>query len=405
MNASRAKVELLVRDEGGGWRTGELSSAVGYLRYRPHRLADAEVELSRQPAGLRGAATYVIKNRRTEQYIQVTEPEKFLWERMDGRASVQDIATAYVLRFGAFDFEVIPRLMAKLYRANLLVFQPASSLRRMLDKYRSSPAARALEGALRALERVHVASRRAHGIFERAYQVGAFLFFSPVALVALAAMVALGGRGAAQLWPKSDAISAALAGNPLVAILLVKVFFLVTLVSHQVLHGLALIHYGRTVKEFGFVILHGFVPTFYADVTDIFMAPRRARIVTALSGPLVHLFLGALYFWFASLAGPGLVQGFLAASAVLQLQSLFISLYPFCFIEMDGYHILVDALGMPTLKEDSMRFFREGLWGRVREGFRLSREEAIYVSYVVLSTVSVAGFIWFNVWLIARASS
>ena len=47
------------------------------------------------------------------------------------------------------------------------------------------------------------------------------------------------------------------------------------------------------MREFGFTMLHGFIPTFYVDVTDIFMASRRARIVNALAGPLVHLFLGA----------------------------------------------------------------------------------------------------------------
>ena len=36
--------------------------------------------------------------------------------------------------------------------------------------------------------------------------------------------------------------------------------------------ALALVHYRRRVREFGFTFLHGFVPTFYVDVTDIFMA-------------------------------------------------------------------------------------------------------------------------------------
>jgi putative peptide zinc metalloprotease protein len=377
---------------------------VGYLQYRPRRIPEGDCEVTQQPAGLHGTPTYVLKNRRTEQYIQVTEPEKFLWDQMDGRASMQDIGTAYVLRYGAFDFEIIPRVIAKLYRANLLVFRPASSLRRMLEKYRDNPAVRVIETTLRAIEKVHMTSKRAHGAFERAYRAGAFLLFTPLAVLALAVTIGLGAWGVVRLWPQGDAISAGLAQNPLVAILLVKVVFWLTIVSHQVLHGLALIHYGRRVKEFGFTILHGFVPTFYADVTDIFMTDqRRARLVAALSGPLVHLFLGALYFWIAAVVPPGLMQGFLAASAILQLQSLFVSLYPFCFIEMDGYHILVDLLGLPTLKEDSLRFFREGLWTRVREGFRFGREEVLYVAYVVLSVVSIAAFIWLNVWIIVHA--
>ena len=136
--------------------------------------------------------------------------------------------------------------------------------------------------------------------------------------------------------------------HPLIAILLVKLCFWLTVVTHQIMHALACIHAKRRVREFGFTMLHGFIPTFYVDVTDVFMANRRARIMNALAGPLVHLFLASLYLWTASLAGPGLVKGFLAASAILQLQSFFVSLYPFCFLEMDGYHILADLLGMPN---------------------------------------------------------
>jgi putative peptide zinc metalloprotease protein len=140
------------------------------------------------------------------------------------------------------------------------------------------------------------------------------------------------------------------------------------------------------------------------DVTDIFMASRRARIVNAVSGPLVHLFLGGVYLWMASLAAPGLLKAFLAASGILQLQSLFVSLYPFCFLEMDGYHILVDALGLPTLKHDAARFVRESLWSRVTGRTRWRRQDVACLAYFVLSLVSVAGFIALNAWILLHAS-
>ena len=194
-----------------------------------------------------------------------------------------------------------------------------------------------------------------------------------------------------------------LAQHPLVAILLVKVVFWLTVINHQVIHALACVHYRRRVREFGFTILHGFIPTFYADVTDIFMASRRARIVNAVAGPLFHLFLGAFCFWIAAMLSPGLFQGFLAASAILQLQSFFISLYPFCFLEMDGYHILVEWLGIPTLNHDAVRFVRGPLWARLRNLESLTRREGIYVAYFALSLVSVAAFVVGTVWLLVEA--
>ena len=82
-----------------------------------------------------------------------------------------------------------------------------------------------------------------------------------------------------------------------------------------------------------------------------------------------------------------------------------IALYPFCFIEMDGYHVLVDVLGVPTLKSDALGYVGDSLWDRIRSGAAAqARRRCIFVSYVVLSTVSVVGFIWLNVLFFTHAT-
>ena len=402
----RARLELLVRQaDGDGFEVREIPSAVAYLQSRPQRIPAADWEMARLPYATQGVVTYALKNSRTEQIIQITEAEKFLWEEMDGRASLQEIATAYLLRYGSFDFEIIPTLIVKLLRADLLTMRPVSRLRAVLARNRRNAAARAMEGTLHALERLTVASRRAHEVFARVYRYGGFLLFSPWTVLALILMVGLGAWSAVRIWEELGDVTHGLAQHPLIAILLVKVVFWLTVINHQVIHALACVHYRRRVREFGFTILHGFIPTFYADVTDIFMASRRARIVNAVAGPLFHLFLGAFCFWIATMLSPGLFQGFLAASAILQLQSFFISLYPFCFLEMDGYHILVEWLGIPTLNDDAVRFVRESLWARLRSLDSLTRREGIYVAYFALSLVSVAGFVLATLWLLVRAGT
>lgn len=400
----RTRIELLVRQEdGAGFETREIPSAVAYLHSRPQRIPDADWEMARLPYAPQGVVTYALKNRRTEQIIQISETEKFLWEQMDGRASLQEIATSYLLHYGSFDFEIIPTLIVKLLRADLLTMRPVSRLRAVLARNRRNPAARAMEGTLHALERLTVTSRRSHQFFERMYRYGGFLLFTPWALAALVIMVVVGIRSGIVIWHDLSEVTHGLASHPFIAILLVKIVFWLTVVNHQIIHALACIHYRRRVREFGFTILHGFIPTFYADVTDIFMASRRARIVNALAGPLFHLFLGFFCFWIAVRLQPGLIQGFLAASAILQLQSFLISLYPFCFLEMDGYHILVELVGVPTLNHDSVRFVRESLWRRIRSATWLTRQEAICMAYFTLSLASVAGFVLLNVWLLTAA--
>jgi len=399
----QTKLELLVRREDEeGFEIRQVSSALAYLQHRPQRVPETEYELA-QLASRPDRATYVLKNRASERYLLLTEPERFLWERMDGRTSLQELATAYVLRYGAFDFDVIPALIAKLRRAELLTLRPASRLRETLARHRRNPAARVVEATLRGLEHLTLSSQRVHATFERLYRWGGRLLFTPPCLAVGLLLAGLGAVSAVTLWRHAAEVAGPLAQHPILSLLLVKLFLFVTLAFHQIVHGLACVHYDRRVREYGFTVLHGFIPTFFVDVTDIFMASRRARVVTALSGTLIHLYLGSLYLWAATQMAPGLLQSFTAASGVLQVQAFFISLYPFCFLEMDGYHILVDLLGLPMLKHDAWRFVRYELGRRLVSRPKLTRQEAIWVGYFILSLLSILAFVAFNLWGLIHA--
>jgi putative peptide zinc metalloprotease protein len=402
----QTRIELLIRrPDEGGFDVQAIPSALAYLRYRPQRVPEGAWELAELPKGVERRPTYVLRNRATDRYLLLTEPERFLWERMDGQTSLQELAAAYLLRYGAFDFDVIPALLAKLRRAELLTFRPASRLREVLARHRHNLGARALEVVLKGIDKLTVTSRNVQGWFESVYRWGGLLLFTFPALVAGLALAVLGSMSAVRLWQDAAEIAAPLARHPVLSLLAVKGFFFVTLALHQVVHGLACVHYGRRVREFGFSFLHGIVPTFYVDVTDMFMASRKARVVTALSGPLVHLYLGGLCFWLATQMPAGFLQTFVAATGLLQWQSFLICLYPFCFLEMDGYHILVDFLGLPTLNRDSWRFFRHELWRRLADGRWISGQEAIWVGYILLSAVSITVFIAFNLWGLVSVSS
>jgi len=390
-----AKLELLVRRDGddAGFEVRQVGSGAAWVKMRPQRLPPEEWELAEVTSRVGRQKGFILKNRRTDRFLMLSEAERFLWDRMDGRASVQDIATAYLLQFGQFDFQLIPGLIRKLQRARLLTLTPGSRLRHALAQRRERWLLHAAEAALTALERINVSSRRVQSLFDRMYRWGGFLLFTWAAGAACALLGALGLVVGWHLWREWEVIARGLGNHPVLAILSVKLLFFGTLVLHQVVHGLALIHYGRRVHEFGFTFLHGFVPTFYVDVTDIFMASRRARVVTAVSGTLVHLVLGTAWFVMALKVEPGFLKAFATASGILQWQAFALSLYPFCFIEMDGYHVLVDLLGLPTLKSDALAYVR-GLFSGSTPASS-PREHALWIGYVGLSTVSVTAFILF----------
>jgi putative peptide zinc metalloprotease protein len=400
----RAKLELLVRrdDTEDSFEVREVGSATAFVQSRPQRVAPESFELAEVPSRVGGQGSFILKNTTTDRYLMLTEPERFLWEQMDGRTSLQEIATAYVLRYGAFDFDVIPNLMRKLQRAQLLTLTPSSRLRQALARNRRQPVVKAIETGLTVLERINVSSRNVQRVFAALYRYGGFLLFTRGAVVVLA-LLALSGLGVGvKLWQEGGDIVAGFGGHAVRGILMVKVLFFLTVAAHQIVHGLALVHYRRRVREFGFTFLHGFVPTFYVDVTDIFMASRRARVVTAVAGAAVHLVLGSIWFIVAYLSPlGGFTQAFAAASGMIQWQAFVIALYPFCFIEMDGYHVLVDVLGVPTLKQEAMAW--AGALVRGRGSRRFGRQEQLFAVYVVLSAISVAAFVAFNVTLVRHA--
>ena len=398
-----ARLELLVRSEDGEtFETREIASPAAYLQLRPQRLPDDQWELAQLPSGVPGTKKYVLKSRRAENYLQLDEEERFLWQQMDGRVSMQDIAVAYVMRYGSFDFEKIPQLIRKLLLADLLTLRPMSRLRDILARNRRNPAARAMEAGIHAIERLNVSSRRWNDLFERIHRWGGWLLFTPAAVIGLIVLTAFGTRALVHLWNDLGAISSALGHHAIVAIIALKLAFFLTVALHQLVHALACVHYGRRVKEVGFIVHHLVVPTFYADVTDLFMASRRARVVNALAGPTVHLVLGMLGVIWANALRPGLLQACVAASAVLQLQSFIVCIYPFSFLEMDGYHVLEDAVGMPRLSQESSQFMRGTFLKRLALG-RFRRQEVVYLAYFTLSLLSVMAFVGLNAWLILSA--
>jgi putative peptide zinc metalloprotease protein len=401
----RAKLELLVRhDTDDGFEVREVASATAFVQSRPQRVPAESWELAEMPSRVAGKPSFILKNTTTDRFLLLTEPERFLWQQMDGQTSLQDIATAYVLRYGAFDFDIIPALMRKLQRAQLLTLTPTSRLRQALARNRRRPLVRAIESGLTALERINISSRNVQRAFSIMYRWGGFLLFTPIGVVGCLVLAIAGLMAGVKLWHEGGDIVAGFGGHALRAVLMVKLLFFLTVAAHQIVHGLALVHYRRRVREFGFTFLHGFVPTFYVDVTDIFMTGRRARVVTAVSGATVHLVFGSVWFIVALFSPLGsFTQAFAAASGMLQWQAFAVALYPFCFIEMDGYHVLVDVLGTPTLKQEAMSWAGRLLRGAAPRQF--GRQEALWVAYVVLSTISVAAFVAFNVMLIVHASS
>ena len=64
-----------------------------------------------------------------------------------------------------------------------------------------------------------------------------------------------------------------------------------------------------------------------------------------LAGPMVEVVLGSVAILSAHVTSPGIEQALLFGIGVSLWESALINLYPFSFLEMDGYNILADSIG------------------------------------------------------------
>jgi hypothetical protein len=195
-----------------------------------------------------------------------------------------------------------------------------------------------------------------------------------------------------QLAAHSMDLARVLAAQPYSSTAIILAALLTASMLHVLVHALACKAHGRRVREMGFFLLQGILPTFYADVTDIFMSNRRARLMVDLAGPLVEVFFGSLAMLAAYAAEPSLEQALLFGIGVLLWESALINLYPFSFLELDGYNILADLLAMPMLRKQALALVPH-LAGRLQNLRSLQRAEIIQIGYLALSLVSVTVYI------------
>jgi putative peptide zinc metalloprotease protein len=383
------KLELLTRTPGEtGFEIRELQSSQAHLQYRPQRLPSDAWEITPQPHSPDGTRTYILKNLQRDRYLLLNSREYFLWELFDGTHSLEEIARSFHFAFGAFDYAAIRQLLAKMYQVGLLVEPGALALHQSRAPAKSGRRARHLSTIRRRWRRLSFTVPNADHLCSILYRRGGFLLFNRVTLWASIAITTAAIVCALRLAHDAREFTHALSAAPLLSTGAMLVTMLVVSMFHVSLHALACKAYGRRVREIGFFLLQGVLPTFYADVTDIFMSTRRARVIVDLAGPMVEVVFGSIAFIAAYASAPGVGQALLFGIGVLLWEGALLNLYPFNFLEMDGYNIVADLLAMPTLRQQALALAPK-LPGRLLKAGKIQRVEWIQIAYLALCLVSV----------------
>jgi putative peptide zinc metalloprotease protein len=385
------KLELLTRTPGEtGFQILELQSSQAHLQYRPQRFPSDVWEVTPQPQSPDGTRTYIVKNLQRDRYLLLNSREYFLWEYFDGTHSLEEIARSFHLAFGAFDYTAIRQLIGKLYQAGLLVEPAILALHQNLAP--ATTRLRRLSTLGRRWRKISFTVPNADLLCSILYRRGGFLLFYQAALwisiaITIAAIVC-----ALRLAHDAREITRALSTAPLLSTGAMILAMLVVSMFHVSIHALACKAYGRRVREIGFFLLQGVLPTFYADVTDIFMSTRRARVIVDLAGPMVEVVFGSFAFLAAYASTPGVGQALFFGIGVLLWEGALLNLYPFNFLEMDGYNIVADLLAMPTLRQQALALAPK-IPGRLCKAKTIKRAEWIQIAYLTLCIVSVLVYV------------
>jgi putative peptide zinc metalloprotease protein len=212
----------------------------------------------------------------------------------------------------------------------------------------------------------------AEGFVDRIYRAGGWLAFTRVGATLI---VAFGIYGL-WLWfqevkdPKLQL--ATIDGSYVLGIFVLLVLQVMSISVHEAGHALAIRHYDRHVRRFGFMIFYLF-PCFYVDSTDMSLGTRGQRIIVSLAGPFAGLSTAAACA-VAAAALPGTLAGELAfkAASIFVFQFVF-NLLP--ILELDGYYVLIDALDAPFLRQRAMWFVRSTAVRKLRARAKWTKEE------------------------------
>ncbi|MBI2325404.1 MAG: cyclic nucleotide-binding domain-containing protein [Chloroflexi bacterium] len=342
----------------------------------------------KDPHGDGGAGTYV---RLDEGYVE-------LFELMDGTRTTSGILVEHLQRRGFLALDRLAMLTANL-AANGFFGDATVDVYARLRRRRAlrDPLVR-LSLFLRRLIVWNVATwKNAESTIDVLYRFGGRLAFTRLGAVILV----LASLAGIVLWAREFGSARhdmfRVGGSVAWGVIALALLQVAQISVHELGHALAIRHFGRRVRLLGLAVYYLF-PCAYVDATDMIMAPRWQRVIVALAGPLAGAIVAFLAMIVALTSTDPIVAGIAFSAATIFIFQLVLNLLP--ILDLDGYHILVDVLDAPLLRQRALAFARARLPVKIRRRERWSATEILLAAYGVLAlfasiaTLAFAALVW-----------
>jgi putative peptide zinc metalloprotease protein len=129
---------------------------------------------------------------------------------------------------------------------------------------------------------------------------------------------------------------------------------------HESAHAVTCKHFGGEVHNMGFMLIY-FSPAFFADISEVYVyGSKWPRVAAIIAGIWVELMFcaAATVVWWGTPAGSPIHDFTYKVMLITGVAVVLMNLNP--LIKLDGYYLLGELVGIPTIKENSTEYL--GCW-------------------------------------------
>jgi CRP-like cAMP-binding protein len=359
-----------------------LKASLDIQQYKPAQAAGIITKEQTDASGRH----FMLKNPQARTYARLSPEEFWIWQRLDGEHTVQQLVLDYFTEFKSFAFGAIVGMLEHLRASDMLMERPG-------HLYEDVSAAIGKQGWLQKItwlgQTVLTKEFIIKGLnnhLDQIHRRGGWLLFTwpvqvvffVVSVVGLYFFVRLSGDPSRHLLAWDAAVQLGLLSY-------------VPIVIHEFGHAITAKHVGCDVHRGGMMLYYG-LPAAFVETTDVWMFGKRERLMVTWGGPYTGYIIGGacsiIVFFFVGL--PAAVADALLRIAFIGILETSLNVLP--VLKLDGYYLLSDALEIPRLRERSMDFLAHQLPAKARHGGRWTRDEVIFLVFGLLAVVSTVFF-------------
>ncbi len=339
---------------------------------------------------------YILHDHSNKKFLYIDEQDKFIWDYLDGKHSLCDIAIKFYDKYHTFGYTKIKHFLKKLEKNNFLLEKSIDYLFNFKNPSLITESFNKILNFIKKIAFKKIEVRQIDFIFDKLYKILKFFLNSRWFLGINILIIYLGFlMFIFHISGGQDTFSS-------IEINKFQVVFVVILSSllvifHEFGHAIACKYFNRKVDKAGFMIYFGF-PVFYVNTSEIWLENRLARIIVSLGGIFVDAWIGSIFSLFAAITPSLFYKKIFIQISLISYLSIFFNLNP--FLEFDGYYVLIDFIGIPRLKQNIIDFFKKPQ-KIITNLLKLDKLETFYLFFGIFSFIwsIIAILMAFQFWL------